>query len=167
VAVAAVVAPGSSTNSRWYASPLHPRLRTPTLISFGSGRSSSARSCSTAEGVSLMAALRARSCGRVRLGLAGAAVVAVDVDEDVAVAAVVFEASGGGVTAEEDVEVEGVEGEFEADGVAGGGGVAVAVEGGRVSCTLGRGSGMVIDVSGTSLFLGADWVAEFEGSEYA
>lgn len=29
--------PGFSTYSRWYASPLHPRFRTPTLISFGSG----------------------------------------------------------------------------------------------------------------------------------
>lgn len=58
-------APGLSTYSRWYASPLHPRFRTPTLISFGSGWSSRARSWSTADGVSFMAALRgARSFER-------------------------------------------------------------------------------------------------------
>jgi len=65
-------APGLSTYSRWYASPLQPRFRTPTLMSLGSGWSSIVRSCSTAAGVSFMAALRARSLGRARAGLGAA-----------------------------------------------------------------------------------------------
>lgn len=66
-------------------------------------------------------------------------------------------------------------GEGAADGVDGGGGDAEAepelrgevwagaCAGGRVSWTFGSGSGCVIDVSGTSLFLGAE-LGGFEGS---
>lgn len=59
---------GLSTYSRSYASPLHPFCFTPTLISFGSGRSSSRRSSRTASAEIVMAALRGRSALKDRRG---------------------------------------------------------------------------------------------------
>jgi len=60
--------PGFCTYSRLYARPLQPRFRTPILMSWGSGWSNSARRCSTAVGVSLMAAFLGLS---LRFGGAG------------------------------------------------------------------------------------------------
>lgn len=54
---------GFSTYSRWYAKPLHPRFRTPTLISFGSGWFSRFRIWFTAPGVRCIAAFLARNFG--------------------------------------------------------------------------------------------------------
>lgn len=130
-------APGFSTYSRWYAKPLHPRFRTPTLISFGSGWSSSSLNCSTAEGVNFIAALRARSLDRGRAAFGfwvsfsfSFGVGAEDTVEGVAFCVVVASCCVGGC------------------------GVFCSWGGGLVSWTLGRGSGCVIEVSGTSSFLG-------------
>ncbi len=60
--------PGLSTYSKWYADPEHPLFLTPIRISFGSGESSNSRRCSTAVGVSVMAALRGLNF--IRVGLA-------------------------------------------------------------------------------------------------
>ena len=61
--------PGLSTYSKWYAEPEQPLFFTPIRISFGSGESSNSRRCSTAVGVSVMAALRGLNF--IRVGLAG------------------------------------------------------------------------------------------------
>lgn len=60
--------PGLSTYSKWYAEPEHPLFLTPTLMSLGSGESSSSRRCSTADGVREIAAFRGL---KVRVGLVG------------------------------------------------------------------------------------------------
>lgn len=134
--------PGLSTYSRWYASPLHPRLRTPILISWGSGWSSRARSCSTADGVSFSAAFRGRS---LRLGAAaglgfcasvsGIAVGPTAVAADLAGSVVDVDDDGGscceGATAFSTGAWDVCD---------------CCCAGGRVSCTAGI--GLAIDVSG-------------------